>query len=681
MRKATSTLASKVLALRIYLLKAVPYKIVFLVTGLLATLWFLLRVIPKPSRAAYPCIQAAAPLMSGFVLYLLSFTGSFMAFRKASNLMAKRNYLTASLLIVAGLILGATFFIMNNRSNIATAAPTVVDAPPDGANNPMGEGKGIFPGRVVWAWNPDATNANCNNTPGNAFWNYKNNDTLVIRKMVNQSILELTGEVNISTAWDAIFKNHNKEKHNLERGYQQGEKIFIKINQGTSRWALNNDDKSKGYAWPDPWPSNRTANQNFAVTETGPFVVLNILRQLIHEAGVPQENISVGDPMSHIFKHNFQPWYDEFPKVKYVDKHSGSEVHKRTRIASAEDKSMHYSDNGEVMDEANEESYFNVMVDADYLINVACLKPHKNAGVSFNAKNHFGSITRTGAGHLHPSLISTVGAGRVPVNDGYDKYRVAVDIMGHKYLGRNTMLLIIEGLFGGSEDEVWRPVKYHMEPFNNDWTNSIFMSLDQVAIESVAFDFLRTEFDGKRNPGLTNIYPDWPNWLGADAFLHHASDASTWPEGIVYNPDGDGPIVSLGVHEHWNNPTDKQYSRNLGLNKGIELIRTNGISTVSAGNTILQQSLSINAFPNPFRNDLTVSFTLESSGTVLLELFDLQGRKVAGIKGKEHLATGFHEVKWNAASLNLQPGYYFIRMHLSTSQSNYVQNHKIQLLK
>ena len=40
----------------------------------------------------------------------------------------------------------------------------------------------------------------------------------------------------------------------------------------------------------------------------------------------------------------------------------------------------------------------------------------------------------------------------------------------------------------------------------------------------------------------------------------------------VTDPDGDGVILaSLGVHERWNNPTDKQYSRNLGTGNGIEL--------------------------------------------------------------------------------------------------------------
>ncbi len=31
-------------------------------------------------------------------------------------------------------------------------------------------------------------------------------------------------------------------------------------------------------------------------------------------------------------------------------------------------------------------------------------------------------------------------------------------------------------------------------------------------------------------------------------------------------------MESLGVHEHWNNATDKQYSRNLGKRQGIELV-------------------------------------------------------------------------------------------------------------
>lgn len=45
------------------------YPIVF---GFLALCWFLIRVIPKPTRAAYPCQRAAFPIASAFVIWLIS---------------------------------------------------------------------------------------------------------------------------------------------------------------------------------------------------------------------------------------------------------------------------------------------------------------------------------------------------------------------------------------------------------------------------------------------------------------------------------------------------------------------------------------------------------------------------------------------------------------------------------
>ncbi|MBM3276765.1 MAG: hypothetical protein FJY95_01605 [Candidatus Handelsmanbacteria bacterium] len=51
--------------------------------GLPSLIWFLLRVIPKPSRAAYPCQRAAFPLASGFVLWLAGMYASLLGFRRA----------------------------------------------------------------------------------------------------------------------------------------------------------------------------------------------------------------------------------------------------------------------------------------------------------------------------------------------------------------------------------------------------------------------------------------------------------------------------------------------------------------------------------------------------------------------------------------------------------------------
>jgi hypothetical protein len=59
-----------------------------------------------------------------------------------------------------------------------------------------------------------------------------------------------------------------------------------------------------------------------------------------------------------------------------------------------------------------------------------------------------------------------------------------------------------------------------------------------------------------------------------DNYLHEAASAAQPPSGTKYDPEGDGKnLESMGVHEHWNNATERKYSRNLGTGKGIELVQ------------------------------------------------------------------------------------------------------------
>jgi len=55
------------------------------VMGLGSLAWFLVRVIPKPSRAAYPCQRAAAPLASGFILWVAGMAGAKALLRWAKG--------------------------------------------------------------------------------------------------------------------------------------------------------------------------------------------------------------------------------------------------------------------------------------------------------------------------------------------------------------------------------------------------------------------------------------------------------------------------------------------------------------------------------------------------------------------------------------------------------------------
>jgi hypothetical protein len=521
------------------------------IIGALALFWFLIRVIPKPQRASYPCMKVAYPLMSGLVVWIFGITGISASVKLLVKNIRNRKYIVA-LSVVAMLVVISIFQLVYQAHPLY--ASTEVKEPVHIANAPYGVPQGIIPGRVVWDWNPDATNEKCTNdlSKNDGYFLNKNNNQEVIDKMISDVILRISDKKVEKEAWDAIFRYFNKQKGKGDKGYNNGQTVFVKINLGCANWNTKPDltrkDGIRGYA------------------ETSPQIILSVLKQLVNQAGVPQNKIFVADPMAHIYADNFEILHKEFPDVNYGDKSRAASAYGRKFLAPETTPVIFYSDKGTVLSKPSDCLYTD-MQNADYMINISALKAHGCSGVTFSAKNHFGSITSNTASHLHAGLVGS--RNDKPYRLDYGMYRVQVDLMGSKYLGRNTLLCIVDGLWG-SPEAIETPVKWQMEPFNNDWPNSIFVSLDQVALESVCFDFLRYEV----KVGL----PQWknrPNMAqGVDDYLHQAASEEFWPEGITYDPDKSGtPIPSLGVHEHWNNPFDKNYSRNMGKSNGIELIK------------------------------------------------------------------------------------------------------------
>jgi hypothetical protein len=601
-----------------------PFKVTFIITGIASTVWFLIKVIPKPSRATYPCMQAAAPLMSGFIIWLIGLTGTAFAFRKAKNWFRKAKFLPGLAMAGTGVIFCLMLSLRAGKNS--SASPLILTAEHE-ANNPMGEAQGIFPGRVVWAWNPAATNENCSNSWGvrtnpaddDGYFLPKNNDQSVIDSMVKSSVLNLTGESTINNAWDALFMYHNQKKGKGEVTYSPEQTIFIKINQGTGDWMSDPADLS--ISTDLDWRATY-----YGITETLPQLVLSVLKQLVDSCGIPQDKIYIGDPRAHIFKHTYDYLAAIYPNVKYFDK-SYSTLG-RTLSAGPGSAVLTYSDKGTVMSQAVTDNIYQEMENADYLINMACLKGHQRAGITLTAKNHFGSHTRASAAHLHAGLVSVAAADWEGNYDlmrtSYGMYRVQVDLMAYKYLGENTLLFMVDGLWGGPEATM-KPVKWKTAPFDNDWSSSLFISQDQVAIESVCFDFLRTEFTEANHPGLA-----FPNYPAADDYLHQAADSANWPEGIIYDPENDGiSFKSLGVHEHWNDPATKQYSRNLGLNQGIELFAPGLVNSLPQAeqhisNVVIHKNSKPvylvtdlrNVFSDPDGDDLTFSVIPDNSDEV-----------------------------------------------------------------
>jgi hypothetical protein len=232
-------------------------KLIFFVMGIISLVWFLIRVIPKPARAGYPCMRVAAPMMSGFVMYLLAIAGLTAISRKSKRKIFNVRYM-ATVLLFTGVLFAMAVSPSNNLQTLQSTETRT--GPEDGPNQPFGEPKGIFPGRVVWVWNPDATNEKFEH---NDFDNYsfypslQNNNPEVIATMFRDGILKLTGKKNVEKAWDEIFKFFNQKKHNKKAGYTKGEDILIKLNQGQAGWVLNKEDKANGYALPKTLPANQ----------------------------------------------------------------------------------------------------------------------------------------------------------------------------------------------------------------------------------------------------------------------------------------------------------------------------------------------------------------------------------------------------------------------------------------
>jgi len=487
------------------------------IVGLFSLVWFLVRVIPKPSRATYPCQRMAMPLASGFVVWLTGLLGSVLAYRRARRHLRQSRWAIAALCIGAGV--AAVWLPLSVTGNNPAGAAFTPSEPP---NNPIGAAKGIHPGRVVWIHDPDATNWD---GVSGRWWDDNNTDQAAVDLMVSKIIQTLTGQTSDQAAWDALFKHFNRTNGFGETGYQAGEKIAIKINM--------NQDSGSTWGAAQGMPS--------------PHVIYSFLKQLINVAGVPGSAITIydasryiGDPIYNKVRSNPDP---NFQNVTFVASST-----RNGRLAAA-------YDTANPLRTKTETAYLpRCVTGAKYLINMALLRPHTLYGVTLCAKNHFGSVYFPSRNTFTPEPLHNYG-GR---SQGMNNYNCLVNLNGHKHLSGKTLLYFIDGLYPAVHQS-GNVIKW--ASFGDDWFSGMFASQDPVAIDSVALDFLRNE------PRCTEVTGNPEN------YLHEAAQADNPPSGTFYDPEGDGTrLASLGVHEHWNNAVEKKYSRNLGIGDGIELV-------------------------------------------------------------------------------------------------------------
>lgn len=419
--------------------------------------------------------------------------------------------------------------ILMNFSKPEAPEPTPVPEPLpyDGIfpqHEPMGTSVGVMPGRVVWAHDPTTVDWD-----GSGYWwELSHFDEPAIQKLVDESIAQLGGKSTATAGWQALFTYKSKG------GYRVGEKIAIKANINGS--AVMDDDTS-----------GRTA-----MSYTNPVLLKALLTSLVKDAGVSPADITVYD-VSRLFPDYMMELctQGDLQGVNFVGRNNGVADESAPIIWSQE-----FS--GRV-------NYLPTCVtEAKYVINLANLKGH-SYGITLCGKNHFGSFINGNAmrppegANLHQWLT----------RNEMDIYSPLTDLMTNADLGGKTVLYMLDALIcapseGASitkENATWQ-----QEPFDGGFTASVFVSQDPVAIDSVGADFLSTE------PTVTQY-----NRAAASAnnenYLHESGLVGSAPSGTAYTDSREHTITNLGVHEHWNNSTEKKYSRNLGKNEGIELVQ------------------------------------------------------------------------------------------------------------
>lgn len=403
------------------------------------------------------------------------------------------------------------------------------------ANQPMGTARGIHPGRVAWVHDPGAAHWD-GDVQGGGWYEDRFTDPVRADRMLRQTLKALTGAKSDAEAWKRLFRYSNECRGRGAAGYQPGEKVVVKLNLNCCKRRT------------DP-------GQGFYNT---PQLTIALVRQLIQQAGVRQADLVVYDASRFVPDSIFDPCHAEFPGIRFEDRDGGEG---RFKVEPDFKTALYF---GDPATPDHGKTYLpKCATAAVYQINAAVLKAHSLAGVTLCAKNHFGSVYRENTGpsdghrgwnpsHLHLSI----NVAQRPMGT----YNALVDLMGHPDLGGKTILYLLDALYAAPHQSV-RPEKWQSPPAVNDWTSSVLASQDAVAIESVAVDLLGAEASASAVAGAV------------DNYLHEAALAQKPPSGTRYAPAGDAkPLASLGVHEHWNDPQRRQYTRNLGTGEGIELV-------------------------------------------------------------------------------------------------------------
>lgn len=264
-------------------------------------------------------------------------------------------------------------------------------------------------------------------------------DQAVVYEMVDWGVMALTGTTNRAAAWGALLP-----------GYSSGQRVAIKINLNNAQ--SENDDDNVIDALIEP---------------------INGVVRGLNEIGVAATDIWVFDAIRPIPRRLRDGC--AFSGVRF----SGSSGPDALGFSATERVTFHPPSG---VPSLNSQRISNVLVSADYVINMPILKKHCCAWVSLSFKNHLGSIEAPAPLHNYIFPYESV------YRSGYSPM---VDIYSNQHFGLKTVLTIGDGLYGSRGHQSSEPRPW--VTFGDRAPNSLFFSTDPVALDCVMYDFIDAE--------------------------------------------------------------------------------------------------------------------------------------------------------------------------------------------
>jgi uncharacterized protein (DUF362 family) len=366
-----------------------------LVVGLLSLVWFVLRVGTKPSRIQYPCQRVAAPLASGFIIYLAGMLSSVFVYSKYRILIRRmsRRAAVACLCVAVGVCATVLVVRVGNVLGISTPVHT---------HSPIGTGTPT----VVSVYDEDVSNW----ISQTDYWNYVSQGT--VDAMMTQAITALTGTATTNQAWQDILPS-----------YSPGDTIAIKVN-------FNNEiEASDLNSLPQPVVALINQLKLFGFAESD-ITVYDTSRRI---------SSATTNSIHYFFRNLIE---STFPGVNIVDKDTPNRL-------STNQFSTYSTIDGIVST-----PYAQILDDVDYLINMPIMRAHGGAGITFGFKNHYGSIERiTFGGGVEP-----LHDGLAPTHPGYsDTGEPMVELNSLSVIRDKTVLVVGDGIYSHSYSNTQPP--------------------------------------------------------------------------------------------------------------------------------------------------------------------------------------------------------------------------------